>query len=56
MVFMVLSKGRVEFTTLVRFYFGNRGLIVSQIFINVSLQATNIAGIVISSQVCALMM
>eukprot|EP00026_Physarum_polycephalum_P003313 Phypoly_transcript_03323.p1 GENE.Phypoly_transcript_03323~~Phypoly_transcript_03323.p1 ORF type:complete len:556 (+),score=48.61 Phypoly_transcript_03323:797-2464(+) len=44
-------QGRVEFATLARFYFGKKGHIVSQIFINTALQATNIAGIVISSQV-----
>jgi hypothetical protein len=44
-------QGRVEFATLARFYFGKKGHILSQIFINTALQATNIAGIVISSQV-----
>jgi len=44
-------QGRVEFTTLVRFFFGSKGHIISQVFINVALQATNVAGIVISSQV-----
>jgi len=44
-------QGRVEFATLARFYFGRKGHIISQIFINAALQATNIAGIVISSQV-----
>lgn len=44
-------QGRVEFATLARFYFGRKGHIVSQLFINTALQATNIAGIVVSSQV-----
>jgi len=41
----------VEFVTLVRFFFGRKGHIISQLFINVALQATNIAGIVVSTQV-----
>eukprot|EP01133_Synstelium_polycarpum_P007640 gene7640-8938_t len=42
---------RVEFSMLCRFYFGKVGYILAQIFINVSLQATNIASIIICSQV-----
>ncbi|KYQ92285.1 hypothetical protein DLAC_06769 [Tieghemostelium lacteum] len=42
---------RVEFTMLCRFYFGKWGYIIAQIFINISLQATNIASIIVCSQV-----
>lgn len=44
-------EGRVEFSTLVRFFFGKRGLIVAQIFINVSLQCANVASIIECAQV-----
>ncbi|EGC28531.1 hypothetical protein DICPUDRAFT_51794 [Dictyostelium purpureum] len=42
---------RVEFTMLCRFYFGKWGYIIAQIFINVALQATNVASIIICAQV-----
>ncbi|KAM9967599.1 hypothetical protein ACTFIW_001683 [Dictyostelium discoideum] len=42
---------RVEFTMLCRFYFGKVGYIIAQIFINVALQATNIASIIVCAQV-----
>ncbi|EGC29268.1 hypothetical protein DICPUDRAFT_159166 [Dictyostelium purpureum] len=42
---------RVEFTMICRFYFGKWGYILSQFFINASLQITNIASIIICSQV-----
>ncbi|KAK5577202.1 hypothetical protein RB653_002142 [Dictyostelium firmibasis] len=42
---------RVEFTMICRFYFGKWMYIVSQIFINTSLIITNIASIIICSQV-----
>eukprot|EP01112_Ceratiomyxa_fruticulosa_P011020 TRINITY_DN2958_c0_g1_i2.p1 TRINITY_DN2958_c0_g1~~TRINITY_DN2958_c0_g1_i2.p1 ORF type:complete len:379 (-),score=43.44 TRINITY_DN2958_c0_g1_i2:19-1155(-) len=44
-------QGRVEFSTLARFFFGKKGHIIAQIFINVSLQFLNIASIIISAQV-----
>ncbi|GAM27241.1 hypothetical protein SAMD00019534_104160 [Acytostelium subglobosum LB1] len=42
---------RVEFSMLVRFYFGKWGYILAQVFINVALQATNIASIIVCAQV-----
>ncbi|KAF2076419.1 hypothetical protein CYY_002276 [Polysphondylium violaceum] len=42
---------RVEFTMLCRFFFGKWGYIASQLFINISLQVTNIASIIICAQV-----
>eukprot|EP01132_Coremiostelium_polycephalum_P003307 gene3307-4142_t len=42
---------RVEFTMLCRFYFGKWGYIIAQIFINIALQATNIASIIVCAQV-----
>eukprot|EP01113_Clastostelium_recurvatum_P011973 TRINITY_DN1616_c0_g1_i3.p1 TRINITY_DN1616_c0_g1~~TRINITY_DN1616_c0_g1_i3.p1 ORF type:complete len:544 (-),score=152.42 TRINITY_DN1616_c0_g1_i3:105-1541(-) len=44
-------QGRIEFSTLARFYFGHRGHVASQVFINVSLQCLNIASIIIAAQV-----
>jgi hypothetical protein len=44
-------QGRVEFATLVNFFFGTSGLVVSQIFINAALQCANIAAIIECSQV-----
>lgn len=44
-------QGRVEFATLVNFFFGTEGLVVSQIFINAALQCANIAAIIECSQV-----
>ncbi|EGG19277.1 hypothetical protein DFA_02064 [Cavenderia fasciculata] len=41
---------RVEFVMLCKFYFGKVGYVLAQIFINVSLQATNIASIIICAQ------
>jgi len=42
---------RVEFSMLCRFYFGKWGYLVAQIFINVALQATNIASIIVCAQI-----
>jgi amino acid permease len=42
---------RVEFSTLVHFFFGKVGQIVAQIFINISLQCANIAAIIECSQI-----
>ncbi|EGG18059.1 hypothetical protein DFA_06726 [Cavenderia fasciculata] len=42
---------RVEFTMLVRFYFGKWGYYIAQVFINIALQATNVASIIICAQV-----
>lgn len=44
-------EGRVEFSTLVSFFFGKKGLIVAQIFINISLQCANVASIIECAQV-----
>jgi len=44
-------QGRIEFSTLARFFLGKRGHIIAQIFINASLQCLNIASIIISAQV-----
>lgn len=44
-------EGRVEFSTLVRFLFGKKGLILAQIFINISLQCANVASIIECAQV-----
>ncbi|GAM23877.1 hypothetical protein SAMD00019534_070520, partial [Acytostelium subglobosum LB1] len=42
---------RVEFSMLVRFYFGKWGYLFAQVFINVALQATNVASIIVCAQV-----
>eukprot|EP00054_Salpingoeca_dolichothecata_P017322 m.103475 g.103475 ORF g.103475 m.103475 type:complete len:573 (+) comp22406_c0_seq1:53-1771(+) len=42
---------RYEFATVVRHYYGKRAYIVFQIFYNLSLQASNIAAMIISAQV-----
>lgn len=44
-------EGRVEFSTLVSFFFGKKGHIIAQLFINVSLQCANIAAIIECAQV-----
>jgi len=44
-------EGRVEFSTLVSFYFGKRGHIIAQLFINISLQCANVAAIIECAQV-----
>lgn len=44
-------QGRVEFSTLVNFFFGKTGLILSQIFINAALQSANVAAIIECAQV-----
>jgi len=44
-------QGRVEFSTLVNFFFGKFGLVVSQIFINAALQCANVAAIIECAQV-----
>lgn len=44
-------QGRVEFATLVNFFFGTKGLVLSQIFINAALQCANAAAIIECSQV-----
>jgi hypothetical protein len=44
-------QGRVEFATLVNFFFGTTGLVLSQIFINAALQCANVAAIIECSQV-----
>lgn len=44
-------EGRVEFSTIVRFFFGKKGLIFAEIFINVSLQCANVASIIECAQV-----
>ncbi|KAA0168848.1 hypothetical protein FNF27_02010 [Cafeteria roenbergensis] len=42
---------RVEFCDLVRYYYGQRAYVASQIAYNVSLQASNIAAMIVSAQV-----
>lgn len=44
-------EGRVEFSTLVSFFFGKRAKFFAQVFINVSLQCANIAAIIECAQV-----
>lgn len=44
-------QGRVEFSTLVSFFFGKKGLVIAQIFINISLQCANISAIIVCAQV-----
>jgi len=44
-------QGRVEFSTLVNFFFGREGLIAAQIFINAALQCANVAAIIECAQV-----
>lgn len=44
-------QGRVEFSTLVNFFFGTTGLVLAQIFINCALQCANVAAIIECSQV-----
>ena len=46
------SRARYEFATVVRHYWGARAYWVFQILYNLSMQASNIASMIISAQVC----